>query len=173
MSSVPEPLVQLREQANELYWSSSETVDQIASRLAMSRKAVYASVQPTAAGASCMHCGGDLVFSNRTNRTSNLANCPACQLQVDLNAREEASADADPFGIGVRRAAPTTPAEMLAKATDGKVHSVPGPDAQSRWEQIKEDLSAVPAERAAKIGGAAALGVALGAAAVKAIKKRS
>jgi hypothetical protein len=173
MSSVSEPLDQLREQANDLYWNSSETVDQLASRLGMSRKAVYASVQPTFAGASCQHCGGELVFTNRTNRTTGQANCPACALQVDVGARSATDADTTDPALAEAAAAPTTPAEMLAKATDGAVKEVPGPDSQSRWEQIKEDLSAVPADRAAKIGGAAALGVALGAAAVKAIKKRS
>jgi hypothetical protein len=173
MSSVPEPLDQLRDQANDLYWTSSETVDQLASRLGMSRKAVYASVQPTFAGASCQHCGGELVFTNRTNRTTGQANCLACALQVDVGARSATDADSADADLAEAGAAPTTPAEMLAKATDGAVKEVPGPDSQSRWEQIKEDLSAVPADRAAKIGGAAALGVALGAAAVKAIKKRS
>lgn len=160
MSPSTEPLDSLREQANELYWTSSDTVEQVASRLGMSRKAVYGAVQPTPAGGACASCGGPLVFGNRTHRAAGTATCDACGTQVQM-----AGVEGD--------AAVSTPASMVAEAANGSVHAVPSPESQSRWEQIKEDLGAVPPDRAAKIGGAAALGVAIGAAAVKAIKKRS
>jgi NAD-dependent SIR2 family protein deacetylase len=167
MSPTSEPLDQLREQANELYWNSTDTVDQLASQLGMSRKAVYSSVQPLPAGAKCVHCGEALVFMNRTSRSSGLASCSACGAQVDT--RDLAAA---PPKKSTQRG-PTSAAQSLAQATNEDVHVVPVPGPQNRWEQIKEDLSAVAPDRAAKIGGAAALGVALGAAAVRVIKKRS
>jgi hypothetical protein len=159
MSPAPDPMDQLRQQANDLYWTSSDTVEQLASELGMSRKGVYSAVQPLPTGTSCLHCNEVMVFANRTNRAAGLATCPTCGTQTNVD--EQA-------GMG---AAPTTPAEILAKATGGEVHAVPQP--QSLWEQIKEDLSAVPPDRAAKIGGAAALGVAIGAAAARVIKTKN
>lgn len=159
MNSATETLDTLRQQANDLYWTSEETVDQLASRLGMSRRSVYSAVQPLPAGATCARCSGMLVFANRTSRSANLANCPTCMVEVEVQPGETGAWS-------------QTPAEMLAKAMDGDLSATEVPGPQNRWEAIKEDLAAVEPERAAKIGGAAALGVALGAAAVKAIKNR-
>jgi len=168
-------LAQLREQANDLYWNSDRTVEQIAADLGMSRRAVYTATNPLPAGTACTQCEEPLVFANRTARAANLASCPACGLEVSVSEKSGAAEGSGALPGAEDRPSPPppTPAEMLAQAvgTNSGVVEVPGP--HSRWEQIKEDLSAVQPERAAKIGGAAALGVALGAAAVKAIKKRS
>jgi hypothetical protein len=178
MSPATEPRDSLREQANQLYWNSSETVDQVAARLGMSRKAVYGSVEPLDAGATCTSCGSGLVYGNRTNRAAAMADCPACGIQMHLEGVESVGGVGGVGGVdavdGVEGTNPiaATPATLVAESADSGVHAVPSPDAQSRWGQIKDDLVAVPPERAAKIGGAAALGVALGAAAVKALKKR-
>jgi transcription elongation factor Elf1 len=160
MSSATEPQDQLRQQANDLYWNSSDTVDQLATRLGMSRKALYGTVEPIQAGATCTTCGDPLVFTNRTRRSTGTASCTSCGSETRIEVDQVEPLDA-----------PRSPAEMIAESANGEVHEVPA--SQSGWEQIKEDLSHVSPERAAKIGGAAALGVAIGAAAVKAIKKRS
>jgi len=168
-------LAQLRKQANDLYWNSDRTVEQIAADLGMSRRAVYNATKPLPVGTACTQCEEPLVFANRTARVANLANCPACGLEVSVGGEsgEAEGAGASP-GAGARPSPPPpTPAEMLAQAVGPNAGAVEVSGPHSRWEQIKEDLSAVQPERAAKIGGAAALGVALGAAAVKAIKKRS
>jgi hypothetical protein len=156
MSSATEPQDQLRRQANDLYWNSGDTVDQLAARLGMSRKAVYSAVEPFETAARCADCGDPLVFTNRTRRASGLVNCTQCETEVHLEEHHDTVS--------------TTPADLVSDSGRVKVHEVPGP--QGGWEQIKEDLSNVSPERAAKIGGAAALGVALGAAAVKALKNR-
>lgn len=153
MASVAQTTERLREQANELYWKSSETVEQLANRLGMSRNAVYSSVRPVPAGAVCEQCNEPLVFTNRSNRAARVATCPSCERQVTLPEQTGAALDA-----------------LGAELGDG-VSPVPQP--RKRWERLKEDIAAVPPERAAKIGGAAAIGAALGAAAVKAIRKRT
>ncbi|CAN5780166.1 hypothetical protein BH23GEM3_BH23GEM3_03620 [soil metagenome] len=155
MSATADSIDQLREQANEQYWTSSETVSQLAERLGISRNAMYSSVQPMPAGASCMQCDEPLVFTNRTSRTARTATCPACEAQVSLDAGLATPPAGNDLGPGT--AVPVAPAN----------------GSQSRWEDWKEDAATVPAERVAMIGGAAALGVAIGAAAVKVIRKRS
>lgn len=155
MSAAADSIDKLREQANEQYWTSSETVSQLAERLGMSRNAMYSSVRPMPAGASCSQCDEPLVFTNRTSRSSRMATCPACEAQVSL---EEGSA---------------TPPAGKDLVSGAAIPVAPANGSQSRWEDWKEDVASVPAERVAMIGGAAALGVALGAAAVKAIRKRS
>jgi hypothetical protein len=159
MSSATSDQDRLRQQASNLYWHSEDTVEQLASRLGMSRKAVYAAVQPLDVGVTCTACGEPLVFSNRTSRAAGMANCLGCEAQVTLGEEQLRSH--------------LTLADRVAEDADGSVRAVPVAKPQRRLTQLKEELAAVPPGRAAKIGGAAALGVAIGAAAVKAIKKRS
>ncbi len=146
----------IHNQANELYWHSGETVDQLAARLGMSRNALYASVRPIPAGGECPTCHEPLVFTNRSARAAGRATCPSCETEVILETAEQGRVP--------------TAEEVVAKMP---VHPVPPPDAAGRLEQLKESLAAVEPERAALIGGAAALGVAVGAAAVKAVRRRS
>jgi hypothetical protein len=144
----------LHDQANELYWNSSETVDQLAARLGMSRNALYGAVQPVAAGVVCTTCNEPLVFVNRSSRTAGRASCPGCGVEQQVDAAIAAAASA--------------PAH-----DPNAVHPVPPPaEAGGTIEHLKESLGAVEPERAALIGGAAALGAAVGAAAVKALRRK-
>lgn len=157
MDAASDTAASLHEQANDLYWNSSETVDQLAARLGMSRNALYASVKPIPAGGTCPHCNEPLVFINRSSRAAGKATCPGCEAEVQLEA-------------GAETPAPAPKAQTIVATP---VHEIPPPDAGGRLDQIKESLAGVEPERAAIIGGAAALGVAVGAAAIKVIRRKS
>ena len=65
-------------EANRLYWETETSVAEIASRLDLSRRALYEAVEPTAAGVACPECGDALHFENRSARRSGQATCPSC-----------------------------------------------------------------------------------------------
>ncbi|HEV2131871.1 MAG TPA: hypothetical protein VGR27_12240 [Longimicrobiaceae bacterium] len=157
MNAASDTAESLHDQANDLYWNSSETVDQLAARLGMSRNALYASVKPIPAGGTCPHCGEPLVFTNRSSRAAGKATCPGCEAEVQLEA-------------GTESPAPTPAVPMIIETP---VHEVPPPATGGRLDQLKESLAGVEPERAAIIGGAAALGAAVGAAAIKVIRRKS
>jgi hypothetical protein len=163
MSPATESADRARERANHAYWHSDETVDQLAARLGITRNMVYSSVEPLPASTICVHCDRELVYANRTSRAAGLAVCPLCEREVDVETAENASA-AD---------ASAKTASRLVAATVGGAHAVPVHEPNGRLRQIREDLAAVPAERAAKIGSAAAIGLALGAAATRVIRERT
>jgi hypothetical protein len=143
----------LRDTANELYWNSGDTVDQIARELGISRNAMYSSVRPIPAGASCVHCDEPLLFTNRTSRAARTALCPVCEVQITLGEDLETLETTGP-STGAVRASPVPP------------------PSEGAFRHLKEELAQVPPERAAMIGGAAALGAAVGAAAVRLIRRR-
>src|SRR5215210_8722474 len=70
------------ERANELYWNSARTVDEIVKELKMSRGALYAAVRPQDAATSCPECGDAMVFTNRSNREAHAATCASCATEA-------------------------------------------------------------------------------------------
>lgn len=87
----------LAEKANELYWRSGQSVNQIAEELDLSKSVLYGMVRPLPAERPCPVCQAELVFANRTAMEKNLTSCPACDFS---GARPEpsqaASVPADP-----------------------------------------------------------------------------
>jgi hypothetical protein len=67
-----------RTEANRLYWETDESVADIASRLDMSRRALYEAIEPLPSGAACPTCGAPLSFENRSARLAGEATCPVC-----------------------------------------------------------------------------------------------
>ena len=65
--------------ANELYWGSDESVNQIAERLDLSKSALYGMVGPLMSGYGCPVCGAEVEFANRTARDRDELECPACE----------------------------------------------------------------------------------------------
>lgn len=136
--------------ANQLYWSSDRTVDQIVGDLGISRHTLYSSIRPFSAGTVCSQCGDRMVFTNRTNRESRTASCASCGVEAHVTATP------------MPREEPMGDARMDARSAE-PMHGM------SRW---RDELAAVPRERAVMVGGAAALGVVLGAAAARAVRER-
>ncbi len=66
------------DRANELYWSSDESVNQIADELDLSKGALYEMIRPRPTGLGCPLCGGEVVHSNRTAKDRGRVDCPTC-----------------------------------------------------------------------------------------------
>ena len=73
-------------EANRLYWSNEASVGEIASRLGVSRRALYELLEPQPAGVPCPECGTETVFANRSAQTSGQARCPSCQAVTSIPA---------------------------------------------------------------------------------------
>ena len=135
MNDVIETADALHASANRLYWHSSDTVEELAARLGMSCHAFHGSIQPAGAGAECAECGEGMVFANRVHRAQGSAHCPACGATAVVEASAAAAEELPPVAL-----APPRKRDLLRD-----------------WFR---DLSYVRPERAALIGGAAALGLA-------------
>jgi len=135
-----------RHQLNQLYWSSSQTIDEILDEMGIGRNTLYTLLDPAPAGLDCPTCVDYMVFTNRTNRASGTAVCLVCGIEGTV---------AEPAGQ------PRSRGESAGDGPEG-VHGREG-----RW---RDELGSVATERAALIGGAAALGLVVGAAAARALR---
>ena len=77
--------------ANELYWGSELSVNQIADELDLSKGALYGMLLPEKSGSWCPECGADVGFDNRTAKDRGQLSCLECGWEGDL-------ADAEAFG---------------------------------------------------------------------------
>lgn len=96
--------------ANELYWTSDGSVNQIADELDLSKGALYAAIIHLPAGMGCPLCGGEVGYPNRTAREKEQLDCPTCDW--DGSADETTSYDAgehDEEEIARRERTPPTP----------------------------------------------------------------
>jgi uncharacterized Zn finger protein (UPF0148 family) len=156
----------VRASANRLYWNSADTVDEIAERLGIGRSALYSAIRPSPAGADCPHCGAGLVFANRSARAGGRTQCPECGRAHVLGE------SAHPFDRATQAAAaaadPAPPEDRPRRAR--RAPDVPRVALPSRGE-LRGALAAVEPHRLLLVGGAALLGVALGSAAVKALRR--
>lgn len=66
------------DRANELYWGSDRSVNQIADDLELSKGALYGIIEPEPSGLGCPLCGDEVVYSNRTAKTKEMLDCPTC-----------------------------------------------------------------------------------------------
>lgn len=64
--------------ANELYWGSDVSVNQIAEALDLSKGTLYGLIRPSPAGLTCPSCGNEVVYPNRTAKERALVACPSC-----------------------------------------------------------------------------------------------
>ena len=66
------------DRANELYWGSDRSVNQIAEDLDLSKGALYGMIRPLPAAMGCPTCGTEVVHPNRTAQERGQVDCPAC-----------------------------------------------------------------------------------------------
>lgn len=64
--------------ANELYWGSELSVNQIAEKLDLSKGVLYGLIRPRPSGLACPECSEELVHPNRTAMERHLLACPSC-----------------------------------------------------------------------------------------------
>jgi hypothetical protein len=79
MSSKKNDDQKLADQANELYWRSGQSVNQIAEAMDLSKSGLYALIRPLPAERNCPNCGEGLVFPNRTTEHKAIASCLECK----------------------------------------------------------------------------------------------
>jgi hypothetical protein len=86
--------------ANELYWSSDRSVNQIADELDLSKGTLYGMIRPLQADISCPACTQEVVFPNRTAKERGLVVCPSCGWEGDHGGVEAGGAD-DPVTVAL------------------------------------------------------------------------
>jgi hypothetical protein len=64
--------------ANDLYWTSEDSVNQIAEHLELSKGALYGAIEPFGSGLGCPLCGDEVGYSNRTARERKQLGCSTC-----------------------------------------------------------------------------------------------
>ncbi len=80
----------LPERANDLYWQSDRSVNQIADEMDLSKGMLYGLIRPLTSDLPCPRCSTILEYSNRTARERGLLSCPDCGLKGDeMVVREE------------------------------------------------------------------------------------
>jgi predicted RNA-binding Zn-ribbon protein involved in translation (DUF1610 family) len=92
------------DRANELYWGSDRSVNQIADDLDLSKGALYEVIRPLAAGLDCPECGAEVVHSNRTARDRGRVDCTECgwegsedEARAPAGATPRRSEEDDPY----------------------------------------------------------------------------
>jgi len=83
----------LEVRANELYWSSDESVNTIAEELDLSKGTLYNVIQPLPTGMACPECSAELEYPNRTGRERGLVTCPACGFEGELDEGDALAED--------------------------------------------------------------------------------
>ena len=69
---------ELSARANELYWRSGQSVNQIAEEMDLSKSRLYGLVQPLPVGSPCPECQAELLFPNRTAKEKGFVSCSEC-----------------------------------------------------------------------------------------------
>ncbi len=77
-NAVPDEVV---ERANDLYWRSGASVNQLTRELDLSKGALYEIITPMAAELRCPCGGGEMAYSNRTARERGFVSCTTCGLE--------------------------------------------------------------------------------------------
>ena len=97
------------EKANDLYWRSGASVNQLTRELDLSKGALYEIIAPMAADLECPCGRGEMAYPNRTARQRGFVSCTTCGLEdEEEHVREllEERGDASALGLPADDAAP-------------------------------------------------------------------
>ncbi len=142
------------ERANELYWHSDRSVNQIADELDLSKGALYGVIEPEATGLACPLCGDQVGYANRTAKDRGTLDCATCS----WDGAADETIPWDP-AASAERDHPVLPADPHGSGEYGDVpDKVPPPP--------------VVAPRMSTIAGGALLGAAVGLALVMWARRR-
>ena len=86
--------------ANELYWESDESVNQIADDLGLSKGTLYSVIEPLPTGLACPDCRSELLYPNRTARDRGMVGCAECGFEGEEEEAEAAPTVAVPRAAG-------------------------------------------------------------------------
>lgn len=81
--------------ANELYWGSKRSVNQIAEDMDLSKGALYGMIQAQPTGLGCPLCGAEVVFANRTAKDRGRLDCHTCEWDGSVDETVGYAADSD------------------------------------------------------------------------------
>lgn len=76
-----QPPDDVTERANDLYWRSGASVNQLTRELDLSKGALYEIIAPMAADLPCPCGGGEMAYTNRTARERGFVSCTNCGLE--------------------------------------------------------------------------------------------
>ena len=108
--------------ANELYWTSDLSVNQIAEELDLSKGMLYELIHPAPAGLACPECSEEVVYANRTARDRALLACPQCGWE----------GDEDEADLGVGDGSVVVPEAMEADAAADPAAGTPADPGRKR-----------------------------------------
>ncbi len=95
---------EIERKANELYWGSEWSVNQIADELDLSKGVLYGIIRPRPSGLACPTCGEEVGYPNRTAKERRLVACGSCGWGGDEMDADSAGGEAGvvlPFGSGL------------------------------------------------------------------------
>jgi predicted RNA-binding Zn-ribbon protein involved in translation (DUF1610 family) len=69
--------------ANEMYWESSASVNQIAERMDLSKGSLYSMIRPLPAEVPCPGCGSEMAYPNRTALEKGFLVCSECGFEEE------------------------------------------------------------------------------------------
>lgn len=133
--------------ANELYWGSDRSVNQIAEDLDLSKGALYAALVHLPSGSGCPLCGDEVGWPNRTARDRDQLTCSTC----DWDGSTDQTITYDPEDV---------------ESTE------PGTDVVREAEEPRVPPAPLLAPRMSTIAGGAMLGAAVGLALVLWARRR-
>ena len=93
----------LADQANDLYWRSGQSVNQIAKTMDLSKSGLYALVHAFPAERPCPDCGEELVFPNRTTKQKAIASCLHCEYVGEADGAPRTDLEPGFGGIAARK----------------------------------------------------------------------
>jgi hypothetical protein len=108
-------MLEADDRANELYWGSDRSVNQIAEELDLSKGALYGMIRPLPAAMGCPACGSEVVHPNRTAKERGDVDCPACGWD---GTEDETSPDFTPAGVPDERSLARSRARERALSLD-------------------------------------------------------
>lgn len=89
-----EPDQDAYERANELYWRSDLSVNQIAERLDLSKGALYGLIEPLPVGLECPACSSEVAYTTRTAQERGQVSCPGCGWQGEEDEADSLAGEA-------------------------------------------------------------------------------
>ncbi|MEQ1855120.1 MAG: hypothetical protein ABL963_01555 [Longimicrobiales bacterium] len=114
------------DRANELYWGSGMSVNQIAETLDLSKGALYELIRPLSAAVACPDCGAEAVHPNRTAKEKGLIACPECGWGGDEGAAAPSTGLRKARAATAPRAAAVPASASSVPAHAGEVPAVRG-----------------------------------------------
>ena len=99
--------------ANELYWGSDRSVNELAEDLDLSKGALYGLIRPLDADVDCPECGSGLEYANRTAREKGFVSCSECGFEEEEVLVRAEAGDPSVAPTATAGAAPTYPARTL------------------------------------------------------------